>query len=150
MITTHGAGKKSSSRICSAVNGHSARERFRGKARLDAGLFDRTSVNLRRRYGLAHARRLPEERLKFPSLSDNGHLPAFGPLLWLELPLHKVFDDYDEAAAQLAVLARPHVLDLFRQMLDIDFSKTPLPQQPGGFSRPASEVLLVEQRSRLG
>jgi hypothetical protein len=48
-----------------------------------------------------------------------------------------------DAAIELAAIPLPHVLDLLRQVLDVDIGEPARPQQRGRPPRPREEVLVV-------
>lgn len=61
----------------------------------------------------------------------------------LVLPLEKMPEQYFQTADQLPTIPSPHALQLFDQVLDIDFLETTLLEQLGSLLSPGMNIALV-------
>lgn len=91
----------------------------------------------------AEARRPRQAPDNFLLLLSDGVVPTVAAACRLELLLEPVRQQHRHSAGQLATLALAHVLDLVRDVLDVEQVKQPGAQQPGLLDRPRHDIPVI-------
>jgi hypothetical protein len=82
------------------------------------------------------------------SLRDDRAPPRLRATLRLGRPLQQVNEEHLEPALELAAVALPHLLDLLRQVSDVQLGQPSRAQQRRGLLGPCDEVVVVARRGR--
>jgi hypothetical protein len=75
---------------------------------------------------------------------DDRPAPAARALVRLKFVLEQTGQQDDQIVFDRALLAAPHVFDLFEQIDDVEVPKTPFAQRRRLFREPQVEVALIE------